>query len=537
MKIARMVSCTNKDGRWTGGDQNSAEYRNAQQFTTESMKKAMKDIPAAVKLASTGDVGAMVGICNLATEARYVKLLISSGAIAVLLQQLKSKENTRFVACTGLHNLINERIDLHPQVMKSLKDITAMFMEQAEPESEFQRVPLYNLLIKLCDENAHQQEIAKNHNLLRRACFMMKQKENEMLRVAAADLLCALSYECPSAVAVLIEEGELPKNCCQLFSKLNGGLNSSCVGIMVHFSTNKTGCKQILQDDAIKHVVSFFSPISVHDEELIIDCYGMIGNLIRLTERMEIVIKSKVLPFVLEGLRSPNENVVSTALFCFQQILDHIVDKSVLKGLSKPDIFGMIDKLSFESQSADVRNCLKILLPKISKARALVPRICANPACQKVATAGKKFQTCSACGSTPYCSKECQAAHWKEHKSICKLRKNTTPPSDYSKSLAMKTYLELLPILTVRLLLDGKILRNVIPTLDLSSSYEKPQISYISPEELKRKIDEFPDWQYAQYMFNSRASGDTLIFCTYPSNLAIYKLQVNFSSPHNSPLD
>jgi len=373
--------------------------------------------------------------------------------------------------------------------------------------------------------------------VLHKACFMMKQTKNEMQRVAGADLLCALSYECPPAVAFLIEEGELPKNCCELFSPVNSGLNSSCVGIMAHFSRNKIGSKQILQDDAIKQVVSFFSPIARHDEELIIDCYGMIGNLIGQTERMELVIKSKVLPFVLEGLRSPNENIVSTALFCFGQILDHIADKSVLKGLSKPDIYGMIDKLSFESPSAGVRNCLKILLPKISKARALVPRVCANPACQKVATPGKKFQTCSACGSTPYCSKECQAAHWKEHKSICKLRKNTTPPSDYSKSLAMKTYLELLPELTVRLLLDGKILCDVIPTLDLSSSNEKPKISYIYPKDLKKRIDEFPDWQYAQHMFNSRAIGDTLILCTYPSNLAIYKLQMNFSSRHNSPLD
>jgi hypothetical protein len=34
----------------------------------------------------------------------------------------------------------------------------------------------------------------------------------------------------------------------------------------------------------------------------------------------------------------------------------------------------------------------------------------------------RKMQFCSRCGVCPYCSKECQIAHWKEHKKVCAKR-------------------------------------------------------------------------------------------------------------------
>jgi hypothetical protein len=37
--------------------------------------------------------------------------------------------------------------------------------------------------------------------------------------------------------------------------------------------------------------------------------------------------------------------------------------------------------------------------------------------CEKIFT---KLKTCSICKQASYCTKECQAKHWKEHKKICK---------------------------------------------------------------------------------------------------------------------
>ncbi len=38
----------------------------------------------------------------------------------------------------------------------------------------------------------------------------------------------------------------------------------------------------------------------------------------------------------------------------------------------------------------------------------------------------KPLLTCSVCKREKYCSKECQAAHWKVHKSLCKVMKGST---------------------------------------------------------------------------------------------------------------
>ena len=42
---------------------------------------------------------------------------------------------------------------------------------------------------------------------------------------------------------------------------------------------------------------------------------------------------------------------------------------------------------------------------------------CGNPACQVYSNTMKK---CSVCERRRYCSNECQKAHWKEHKQVCK---------------------------------------------------------------------------------------------------------------------
>lgn len=46
-------------------------------------------------------------------------------------------------------------------------------------------------------------------------------------------------------------------------------------------------------------------------------------------------------------------------------------------------------------------------------------RCCAAPTCTKVERSAEKFQKCGRCKKAAYCSKACQAAHWKAHKKDC----------------------------------------------------------------------------------------------------------------------
>eukprot|EP00823_Brevimastigomonas_motovehiculus_P008204 TRINITY_DN7487_c0_g1_i1.p2 TRINITY_DN7487_c0_g1~~TRINITY_DN7487_c0_g1_i1.p2 ORF type:complete len:181 (+),score=35.24 TRINITY_DN7487_c0_g1_i1:88-630(+) len=45
-------------------------------------------------------------------------------------------------------------------------------------------------------------------------------------------------------------------------------------------------------------------------------------------------------------------------------------------------------------------------------------KICAN--CKKGPPTGTKLKVCSGCSEVAYCSRECQRAHWSEHKLVCK---------------------------------------------------------------------------------------------------------------------
>ena len=58
-------------------------------------------------------------------------------------------------------------------------------------------------------------------------------------------------------------------------------------------------------------------------------------------------------------------------------------------------------------------------------------------ACQKKEEfyAEEEFNACAGCQISLYCSRECQKAHWKEHKEFCKANRCTEDNAHYKKSL------------------------------------------------------------------------------------------------------
>lgn len=68
--------------------------------------------------------------------------------------------------------------------------------------------------------------------------------------------------------------------------------------------------------------------------------------------------------------------------------------------------------------SQRVRGEVSFLAPPILRDRRVsrAPEICV--ACDKVRAKGESFKHCSGCGAI-YCSKDCQVAHWKQHKPSC----------------------------------------------------------------------------------------------------------------------
>jgi hypothetical protein len=56
-----------------------------------------------------------------------------------------------------------------------------------------------------------------------------------------------------------------------------------------------------------------------------------------------------------------------------------------------------------------------------------VPHCCNNPGCSNLAKAGEQSMVsgkgckCSGCQVARYCGKDCQKAHWKQHKPVCKM--------------------------------------------------------------------------------------------------------------------
>jgi hypothetical protein len=64
---------------------------------------------------------------------------------------------------------------------------------------------------------------------------------------------------------------------------------------------------------------------------------------------------------------------------------------------------------------------------------------CVREACGKPETKQTPHMTCGRCKASRYCSRECQIAHWKEHKAICKIVSSNRPKSKLMEDSNAKT--------------------------------------------------------------------------------------------------
>ena len=112
--------------------------------------------------------------------------------------------------------------------------------------------------------------------------------------------------------------------------------------------------------------------------------------------------------------------------------LEHI-DKSYIEKMSNMSRNNLAGKgQHFELQLLQELPCLvQILLAEV-----LCTMGCSNPACVDLSGASEVKVSCKACTGCKvvyYCSRECQVAHWKVHKGICKKLPGSNPGGSEGK--------------------------------------------------------------------------------------------------------
>jgi hypothetical protein len=66
---------------------------------------------------------------------------------------------------------------------------------------------------------------------------------------------------------------------------------------------------------------------------------------------------------------------------------------------------------------SDLLSCCRVLVAAVP-----LPEVCNNPGCSRlegVSEAAAAVKACACCG-TRYCCRECQQAHWRQHKKACR---------------------------------------------------------------------------------------------------------------------
>jgi hypothetical protein len=68
---------------------------------------------------------------------------------------------------------------------------------------------------------------------------------------------------------------------------------------------------------------------------------------------------------------------------------------------------------------------------------------CSNPSCEN-ASEGIQLAECAACHQTRYCSKDCQKAHWADHKILCKtVRENLKKLENEKQQMVLQALQEM----------------------------------------------------------------------------------------------
>ena len=83
-------------------------------------------------------------------------------------------------------------------------------------------------------------------------------------------------------------------------------------------------------------------------------------------------------------------------------------------------------------------------LQPVTQSTATNEKACESPSCPR--DPGKKLRLCSVCKCVYYCSKECQQAHYKKHKALCKgaqsFLKELGDPAKVKKNKCQREHME-----------------------------------------------------------------------------------------------
>lgn len=104
--------------------------------------------------------------------------------------------------------------------------------------------------------------------------------------------------------------------------------------------------------------------------------------------------------------------LILQASLCELKLLKQSNDVVTVTELHKPDVAHRFLREWFDAKNQIVSNVLGV--------NDVVLRLCSNEMCGRVETRFNEFRRCAVCGDVKYCSRGCQALHWRSsHKDAC----------------------------------------------------------------------------------------------------------------------
>jgi hypothetical protein len=173
-------------------------------------------------------------------------------------------------------------------------------------------------------------------------------------------------------------------------------------------------------------ILSFFEEYLKEKEKVAVDpfIFGVIGNINMASDKSLLLIEKH--PGIVKAMFanvsfSRHPGTIDATLFCIRKLTTDF--SAISKPLLSIGGEAMAADMKF-SHFKEVRDYGEILTTRLKVSAGQLPNTshpCGNPKCTNIGT-----KLCSRCRHTRYCSRECQAMHWKsgDHRKVCDLYTN-----------------------------------------------------------------------------------------------------------------